>query len=230
MPGARRRHDEAALALADGRDEVEDARGEVRRLEADALLRVERRQVVEEDLLARDVRVLEVDGLDLDEGEVPLAFLRRADLARDRVARAQAELPDLGRRDVDVVRAREVVVLGSAQEAEAVRQHLENALREDEAEALGLRLQDLEDQLLLAQRRRALDLEVLGDLDELRHGMVVQRADVEHRLGGRESGGRFLDVGGEIAGVDVADGVIGAGDFASGHGVTPSGRGNGAPR
>src|SRR5664279_543004 len=97
LAGARRRDDEAALALADRDDQIEDARREVRRLEVDPLLWVERREIVEEDLLARDVGVLEVDGLDFDEGEVALAFLRRPDLAGDRVTRAQAELPDLRR-------------------------------------------------------------------------------------------------------------------------------------
>ena len=68
-----------------GRDQVEDARGHVRSaLEAGCVLRVERRQVVEEDLLARDVGLLEVDRLDLDQGEVALPFLRRTDLARRR--------------------------------------------------------------------------------------------------------------------------------------------------
>ena len=138
----------------------------------------------------------------------------------DRVAGPQAELPDLRRRDVDVVRAGEVVVLGRAEEAEAVRQHLEDALREDQAEAFGLRLQDLEDQLLLAQRGRALDLELLRDLEELRHGVVVERPDVEHRLRrlGRDGDRMLFDVGGQLARIDRGGGVVGAGDFAAGHG------------
>ena len=59
------------------------------------LLRVERRQVVEEDLVAGDLGVLEVDRLDLDEREVALALLGRPDLAGDGVAGAQVEAPDL---------------------------------------------------------------------------------------------------------------------------------------
>ena len=93
--------------------------------------RIERRQVVEEDLLARLLRLLEVDRLDLEQREVALALLRRADLARDDVAGAQVEAPDLGRRDVDVVGAGQVVVVGRAQEAEAVGQDLEHALAVD---------------------------------------------------------------------------------------------------
>ena len=73
----------------------------------------------------------------------------------------------------------QVVVLGRAQEAEPVGQALEDALREDESLLLGLRLQDLEDQVLLAHPRRVLDLEVLRDLQELRNLDLVECADVE---------------------------------------------------
>src|SRR5262249_31413438 len=132
LTGPRRRDDESALSLADRSDQVENARGHVGGLKADAILRIERREVVEEDLLARDIRVLEIDRLDLDEREITLPLLGRADLARNGVARAQIEFPDLGRRDVDVVRSGQVVVLWSAQETEAVRQALEHTFREDQ--------------------------------------------------------------------------------------------------
>ncbi len=77
--------------------------------------------------------MLEVDRLDLQEGEVALALLGRADLALDRITRAQVESADLRRRHVDVVGAGQVVVVGRAQEAEAVGQDLEHALGEDRA-------------------------------------------------------------------------------------------------
>ena len=148
------------------------------------LLRIERRQVLEEQLLARLIGRLEVDRLDLDEREVALAFLRRPDLARDGVAGLQIELANLRRRHVDVVGARQVVVVGRAQEAEAVGQHFEHAFREDEAALLGLRLQDLEDQLLLAHAGRAGDGHVLGDLRELLDAHVLQIGDVQAFAGG----------------------------------------------
>ena len=89
LAGARRRDDQAALPLADRHHQVEDARRQVVAvgLERDALLRVERRQVLEEDLLARPLGRLEVDRLDLDQREVALAFLRRPDLAATRCRR-----------------------------------------------------------------------------------------------------------------------------------------------
>src|SRR5947199_446 len=76
----------------------------------------------------RLVGILVVDRLDAEEGEVPLVLLRRADLAGDHGPGAQAEPADLARRDVDVVRAGEVVVIGAAQEPEAVREDFEGPL------------------------------------------------------------------------------------------------------
>jgi hypothetical protein len=84
LAGARRRDDEAALALAERRDEVDHAPTMCSGSSpAMLLVRVERRQVVEEDLVARSLGRFEVDGLDLDEREVALALLRRANLAGD---------------------------------------------------------------------------------------------------------------------------------------------------
>jgi hypothetical protein len=65
----------------------------------------------------------------------------------------EVELPHLRRRHVDVVGAGEVVVIGSAEEAEAVWQGFEDAFGEEQAALLGARAEDLEDQLLLAEAR-----------------------------------------------------------------------------
>ena len=110
------------------------------------------------DLLGR----LEVDRLDLEQREVALALLGRPDLARIDVAGAQVEAPDLRGRDVDVVGAGEVVLVGRAQEAEAVGQHLEHALGVDAAAFSALRLEDREDQVLLAHAGGVLDRQRLA--------------------------------------------------------------------
>jgi len=96
---AGRRDDEAALAFADGRHEVHDAGGDVvgGGLELEALLRIERRQVLEEELVTRLVGRLEVDRFHFDEREVPLAILGRPHLARHRIAGLQIKLADLRR-------------------------------------------------------------------------------------------------------------------------------------
>jgi hypothetical protein len=180
LAGARRRDDQAALSLADRHHHVEHARREVFRvgLERDLRLRVERREVLEEHLLARPFRRLEVHRFDLDEREVALAVLGRANLARYGIAGVEVELADLRRRHVNVVRTRQVVVVRGAQEPEAVRQHLEHAFGEDQPALLGARLQDLEDELLLAHAGRARHIEPLRDLRQGADAHVLERREL----------------------------------------------------
>ena len=179
--GAGRGDDQAALPFADGREQIHDAAREVvlDGFELHALVGIERREVVEEDLVARFLGRLEVDGVNLDESEIALAFLGRADLAGDGVAGAQVEAADLRGRDVDVIGAGQIVVLGGAQEAEAIGQAFEDALGEDEAALFGLGLQDLEDQLLLAESGGAGHGQVFSDLVELLDAHVLQFDQVE---------------------------------------------------
>jgi hypothetical protein len=94
-------------------------------------LRIQRRQVVEEDFVAGFVGRFEVDGFDFDQREIFFAFVRRADLSTDGVAGFQIELANLRRGDIDVVRTGEVVVIGRAEEAVAVGQNFEDAFGED---------------------------------------------------------------------------------------------------
>ena len=152
LTGARRSDDQAALALADGAEKIEDATGHVLlgRFHLQAALRIERRQVVEEDFVAGDFGIFEVDGFDFDQREVALAVLRRTNLAGDGVAGAKIEFADLRGRDVDVVRAGEIVVFGGAEKAEAIGETFEDAFGEDQTVLFGLGAEDLEDQLLLA--------------------------------------------------------------------------------
>ena len=112
------------------------------------------------------LRILEIDGVDLEQGEIALAFLGAADRAVHRVAGAQAEFADLRGRHVDVVGSGQVVRIGRAQEAEAVLQHLDDARADDLDLARRQLLEDGEHELLLAHRARVLDLELLGEGDE----------------------------------------------------------------
>jgi hypothetical protein len=135
-------------------------------LEDQRLVGKERRQVLEEDLALGVLRRLAVDAVDLDQREVALAVLRRADLAFDRVAGVQVEAADLRGRDVDVVGAREVARVGRAQEAEAVGQDFQHALAEDALALLRLRLQQGEDEVVLAHAVRAVDFHRVGDVEQ----------------------------------------------------------------
>src|SRR5262245_62433181 len=183
LAGSWWRDDKGALSFADRGHQVEDAGRQILGLglHPDLLLRIERRQVVEEDAVSREFRRLEVYSLDFDQREIAFTFLWRTDLARDGVAGAQVELSNLRRADVDVVGSRQVVVIGRAQEPESVREGFQNAFGEDEAGFFGLRLEDLEDQLLLAHSGGAGDIQLLGDLGQFRDGHVLKVANV-HQL------------------------------------------------
>ena len=188
LAGPRGGDDQAALPLAQRREHVHHAAGQVvlGRLEPQLLHRVERREVLEEDPLARLVGVVVVDRLDLDQREVPLVLLRVADLPRDRVPGEEREAVDLRRGDVDVVGAGEVAVLGGAEEAVALRQDLERSFGEDEPLALRLGAQDLEDQVLLPQPGHSRQPHLAGRARHLldpHAGQAVERERVARLAG-----------------------------------------------
>jgi hypothetical protein len=132
------RHDQATLALADRRDQVDDASGDLGRLglERQTLLRVQRREVVEVDASVCLLHGHRVDRVNLDERVVllaalALAFARLLDGADDGVTLAQSILLDLVQRDVDVVlagqvarRAHEGVVVENVEDARNRDEHV----------------------------------------------------------------------------------------------------------
>src|SRR5205807_10643886 len=130
-------------------------------------LRIKRRQVVKENLVARDFRVLKIDGFDFDQREIAFAVFRRAHLAGDGVAGAQVKLADLRRGNVDIVRPGKIVVFRSAQESESIGQAFKDALGENQTVLFRLRAEDLKDQLLLAHAARAGNVQFLGNLGEV---------------------------------------------------------------
>ncbi len=166
--GAGRRDDEGALALADRRDDIDDAGGKIlaRRIvdfEFQALVGIERRQIVEMDLVADLLRILEIDGVDFQKREIALPFLRAADKPFDGVAGAQAKAADLRGRDIDVVRARKIIGVGRTQEAEAVLQHLDDAVADDLDVAAGELFEDRKHQFLFAHDRSVFDFVFFGE-------------------------------------------------------------------
>ena len=158
--------------------------------ELQPLLRIQRRQVVEQNLVARLVGRLEIDRLDLDQREIFLALMRRAHLAADGVAGFQVELADLRRRHVNVVRPGQVVVIGRAQEAVAVREDLQHTFGEDVSFFFTLRLQDLEDEVLFAESAGAGELQGSGDLGQLGNILFFQFSDGHIYLRGLDFFGR----------------------------------------
>ena len=168
--------------------------GSVGGIERQLALGVERREVVEIDAVTDHVRVVEIDRGQPHQREITLAVLRPADLALDRVAGAQPVLADLIGRDIDVVRAGKVIRFGTTQEAEPVLQHLDRAQSHDLVATLRLFLQDGEQQVLLAQRRRAFDAQFLGKLHQLGGRLLLQVFEMHGKVRMRASGGEGIAI------------------------------------
>src|SRR3546814_19248113 len=77
----------------------------VERVERELLVRIERGKIVEIDAVADDFGIVEIDRRKLGQREIALAVLRRANLALDGVAGAQAIFADLVGRDIEIGRA-----------------------------------------------------------------------------------------------------------------------------
>ncbi len=178
---AGRRDDEPTLALADGRHQVRNPHPHLVLcgLQNNALFGVQRRQVAEYHLLGQLVRLLKIDRLDPKQGEIFFAFLGRTDLAGDDVAAAQAEPPNLRRRDIHIVRGGDIAVLGASQKAEAVRQDLQHAFAVHQAILTDTLFQDAKDQLLLGKPHIIIDAFLAGDAVQLHHVQVLQVGDMQ---------------------------------------------------
>ena len=151
-------------------------------LHHDPRVRVQRRQVVKLHLVRHQVRILVVDRLDAQQGEIALVLFGRADLAGNGRTGLQAEPADLAGRDVDVVGAGQVVIVGAAQKPEPVGQDLQRSLAVHQPVHLHAFFQDAEDQVLLLHARHVGDVLFAGLLDQLGHAHLLQFGDVDLAL------------------------------------------------
>ena len=149
--------------------------------EFQALIRMQGREVLEQHLALGVLGRVEIDLVHLEHGEVTLAVLRRADLAGHGIAGAQPEASDLAGRDIDVIEACEVGALGRAQEPEAVLQDLEHAVTENVLAVFRMRLEDREDEVLLARARLVLDAHVGSRIHQVGSRLLFQFSQIHSR-------------------------------------------------
>ena len=142
---------------------------------------MQRRQVLEEHLVPGILGRVEVDLAHLEQREVTLAVFRRTNQTRDRVAGSEIESTDLGGADVDVIGSGEIRTVGRAQEAETVLQNLEHAIAVDIFALARMRLEQTENDVLLARTGHALDTECTRHFDQLGDGHRLERGQV-HRI------------------------------------------------
>ena len=162
----------ARWPLPIGRDDVDNPcrkvlSGRVFELEPEPLIGKQRRQIVEIDLVLGLFRVLEIQRVDLEQREIAFAFLRAADVAFDGVAGAKPEAADLRRRDIDVVRSRQIIGVRRAQKSETVGENLDDAFADNVGFLDRELLENGEHQLLLAHGAGVFDPFFFRERDEL---------------------------------------------------------------
>ena len=134
LTGLGLRHDQGALAFADGRKEVHDAGGEVVvavSRQTELLAWEEGRHEFELHAVADVFGRQPVDFVHADQREILLALLRRTDRSVHGVTGLESEKFDLRRRNVDVVGRVQVVVVRRTQESVTVGHDLQHALAFD---------------------------------------------------------------------------------------------------
>src|SRR5699024_273109 len=133
LTGLRWRDDETTLSASDWGHEIEQTGAEQVRhgFEMDLRQREDRCELVEIRSAAGRRRIDTVHGLHTEQAEELLVVLRRANLATDAIASAQAEPADLALADVNVIRSWQEAL--STKEAEAIFNDLEDAITKDVA-------------------------------------------------------------------------------------------------
>ena len=162
-----RRHDQTTLAFTNGRHQIDDTCRAVldRRiihLHRETFVGVEWRKVFKCNLVPCFFGRLKVDFGHFSQCKVTFGIIRRLDQTFDRVPRAQRMLADHLGRNINIIRARQVVCLGRAQEPEAVLQYFQHTIARDFPPFIRAFAQDLEHHLAFTHRRCVFDLKLFG--------------------------------------------------------------------
>ncbi len=170
---------QGTLAFAYGRDDVDDAAGDVfltlRVLfELHVLAWEQGGQVFKHDLVFVVLRQVVVDFVEFCQRKVALAVFGNADFAFDHVARMQVETTHLAWADVYVVRASGVAGVGATQKAKAVGQDLEDAIGKHLFTSAGAFFDDGKHELLLAHAARVFNFEFFGLFQHFRHVQCLE--------------------------------------------------------
>ena len=138
LTGLRRRHDQSALPLSDGRNQINRSQCQIvdarRLLQTDARVGIDGRKVFKPGSPIGFLRRTAIDGADVNHRHIAIALALRARLALHVIAHAQAEPANLRDRHVHVVRARQVVF--GSKEAIPIRMNFQNARAVGEIRAL----------------------------------------------------------------------------------------------
>ncbi len=186
--GFGRRYDQAALAFADGRHQVDDARSNVfstavAHFHDQALLREQGCQVFKQDLVFGVFRSIQVDLVDFQQCKVTLTFFRRANFAGNGIPGPQIEAADLAGGYIDVVRTGQVRTFGGAEEAKTILQDFQHTIPEDVLSAFGVFFQNAENHVLLAGSSHVFQAHFIGDVNKFSNRFCFEFGEIHFRGG-----------------------------------------------
>src|SRR6185503_8618920 len=140
---------------------------------------VERRKIIKKNFLARALGVFVINRFNLEQSKIALAFFRWAYMTGNDVAGAQVKAPNLARRNVDIVRAGEIVVIRRSQKTESVRESFQHTFAVNMTILLSLSLQDRKDQLLFAHIGSAFNIEILANERQIADFFLLERFQIQ---------------------------------------------------
>ena len=105
----RRRNNQATLALAHGRDQIDYPRGIIFvirvkwQFKRQLVFWIERRQIIKIDAMTYSTRFFKIDCLDFEKGKISLAILGRSDFTFNSISCPQAKPTHLTRGYIDII-------------------------------------------------------------------------------------------------------------------------------
>ena len=179
LAGFGRRDEQPALALANGRHQIDQPPGEVLSgaiafFQRESLIGEKRREVFEKNLALGAFRGFKVDVLDFEQCEVPLGVLGRPDHARHRIPGAEIETPYLAGADINIVRSCQKGTVGRSQKPKAILKNLEDTVAPNIFSALGVPLEQCKNDVLLARAGHIFNAHFPGHINQFLRRLVFQ--------------------------------------------------------
>src|SRR5690606_22641526 len=185
---SRRRHtrfsrdwssDVCSSDLTNGSNQIENAGGKVfgravTQFQHQALVREQRGKVFKQNFVFGAFRLVAVNFVNFQQGNIAFAFFGRAAFTADFIALAQVKAADLTGGYIDIVRAGEVRTVRAAQETKTILQNFQHTITVNIFAAFGMVFQNGEDDVLFTGAADVHEVHLLGNIQELRNGLKFQ--------------------------------------------------------
>ena len=164
------------MTKTNGNHQVHDSRGIIVRgtFNVHFPVWVQGGKVIKENLITRHFRVFVIDGLYFQKRKIPLGFFGLTDLSGDGVAGSQVKSTDLRRGNVNIVRPRQIVVVGCAQKTKSIRKDFKGSFTIDLTIFFKLGLKQGKNEFLFSQAGSPVNVKFFGHLSQFADSFVFK--------------------------------------------------------